>query len=376
MSPNPPAKPPSAIAILDVLRAFAALAVLAWHSADAVAVKMPLFSSAAWAVDLFMAISGFLMLHHFRLREAKEPWEAPATWWRFWVRRWFRIVPLYVVALAAMWFLTGGGERGAGAFFRHFFLHVSFVFGFIPAEVESSGLPDWSLALEMQFYLAFPFLALALRRIGAGWFFLGCAVVGLVFNQLIGIYRSGAPGPLGWWPQPSLLPLKIHVFAFGMVLAEALHRGPKVFRDWRIWIGLALVLPASKFNYMKLEWVLWVSIAGALAVPAVAGRWTALLQGLEARLGRTRIFHWPAELSYGIYLLHNIVLSTVFVSWPDVPGGTIFHPQYGMFLVAVAISVAVIALPLFLWVERPGIAVGRNIAERFRTHAQKSSLAR
>lgn len=364
MPSNPSLKPPSAIATLDVLRAFAAFAVLAWHSADAVAVKMPLFSSAAWAVDLFMAISGFLMLHHFRLRETKEPWEAPSTWGRFWVRRWFRIVPLYAVALVAMWFLTDGAERSVGTFARHFLLHISFVFGFMPSEVESSGLPDWSLALEMQFYLAFPFLALALRRIGAGWFFLWCAAVGLVFNQLIGIYRSGTPGPLGWWPQPSLLPLKIHVFAFGMVLAEALHRGPKVFRDWRIWIGLALVLPASKFNYMKLEWVLWVLIAAGLAVPVVSGRWIALLQGVEARLGRTLIFHWPAELSYGIYLLHNIVLSTVFVSWPDVSGGTVFDPHYIVFLISVAAAVAFCALPLFLWVERPGIAVGRKVAGR------------
>ena len=88
------------IALLDPLRAFAAWAVVAWHSSDLFGYRMPVFSSAAWAVDLFMNISGFLMLFHFLEREEREPWTEVRTWRNFYVRRWFRIAPAYYVSLA------------------------------------------------------------------------------------------------------------------------------------------------------------------------------------------------------------------------------------------------------------------------------------
>lgn len=62
-------------------------------------------SSAGLAVDLSMMLSGFLMAHHFLLRRQREPWTDPDTWTTFWIRRLFRIAPVYylllVVALLA-----------------------------------------------------------------------------------------------------------------------------------------------------------------------------------------------------------------------------------------------------------------------------------
>ncbi len=55
----------SSISLLDPMRAFAAWAVIAWHLSENVGYKMPMFSSAAFAVDIFMNISGFLMMYHY-----------------------------------------------------------------------------------------------------------------------------------------------------------------------------------------------------------------------------------------------------------------------------------------------------------------------
>jgi peptidoglycan/LPS O-acetylase OafA/YrhL len=352
----------STIALLDLLRAGAAFSVLAWHSSDLVGVKMPLFSSAAWAVDLFMVISGFLMMHHFRQREEKERWEDPRTWRTFWIRRFFRIAPLYYVVLLVAWILRGSGHESPSAQFLFFVTHLTFTFGFIPGQVEVSGLPDWSLALEMQFYLVFPFLALAVRRMGAGKFFCACAVVALAANRLIGIYETGSAGWLGWWPQPSLLPLKIHVFAFGMVLAEGVHRGVGAMRGWSFWIALALVLPASRFNYMKVEWACWVGILFLAAAPrigALAYRW---MMWIESVLRKWPVFRWPAELSYGIYLIHALVLHSVFSKWGVEYGFSFLPVHFLMLVVSVTVVSAAIALPLFLIVERGGIRLGRQIA--------------
>jgi peptidoglycan/LPS O-acetylase OafA/YrhL len=48
------------------------------------------------AVYAFMVMLGFLMALHFRLREQQDPWQSPRTWWIFYVRRFFRIAPLYI----------------------------------------------------------------------------------------------------------------------------------------------------------------------------------------------------------------------------------------------------------------------------------------
>ena len=42
--------------------------------------------------------------------------------------------------------------------------HFTFLFGFIPRYAASTHIPDWSIGLEMQFYLFFPFIAILLIR--------------------------------------------------------------------------------------------------------------------------------------------------------------------------------------------------------------------
>ncbi len=51
-------------------------------------------------MDLFILLSGFLMVFQYRLRAGAEDWSAPGTWAAFWARRFFRLAPLFYVALA------------------------------------------------------------------------------------------------------------------------------------------------------------------------------------------------------------------------------------------------------------------------------------
>lgn len=86
---------------LDVLRAMAITAVLAFHSLDCV----PCTPSAAakffrhgWlGVDLFFVLSGFLISRQvFRERAHRDVGAALKV---FWTRRWFRTLPLYFLIL-------------------------------------------------------------------------------------------------------------------------------------------------------------------------------------------------------------------------------------------------------------------------------------
>src|SRR5262249_21988845 len=148
----------------------------------------------------------------------------------FWLRRSFRIAPLYYLLLAAaliagpsigemrdaiaqLWPHTATSpNRYRDQSLANILAHVTFSFGVLPRYYFATPLPDWSIILEMQFYLLFPFLMLMVARIGGpvagAMALLGCAVVEVIFR-----------GYVHQFEMPSFLPLKLYVFFIGMWIA-------------------------------------------------------------------------------------------------------------------------------------------------------------
>jgi peptidoglycan/LPS O-acetylase OafA/YrhL len=196
---------------------------------------LPIISRPDYGVDLFILLSGFLMVFHYELRRAKEPWECPTTWRTFWVRRFFRIAPLYYLALALA--LIAGPHIGharaeiasvlpqtATPAARYFdrsldnvIAHVTFVFGQIPHYAFRTSLPDWSIGLEMAFYLAFPFLMLAAKRVSMPFAAIAFTALSFGIVKIFHVYTAG-------FDEPAFLPLKLNIFFSGMLIAGALTR--------------------------------------------------------------------------------------------------------------------------------------------------------
>src|SRR3546814_12295768 len=68
---------------LDGLRGVAALWVLLGHMMILTGFRLPLMSKPDLGVDLFILLSGFLMMFQYRLRAGREDWNAPGTWTAF-----------------------------------------------------------------------------------------------------------------------------------------------------------------------------------------------------------------------------------------------------------------------------------------------------
>jgi peptidoglycan/LPS O-acetylase OafA/YrhL len=97
--------------------------------------------------------------------------------------------------------------------------HVSFLFGAMPSCSFATPLPDWSIGLEMQFYLVFPFLMLAVSRFG----YLG------MISAILGCVEVGSLGASNFYhsfPMPSFLPLRLHLFLLGMLLQQQFMARP------------------------------------------------------------------------------------------------------------------------------------------------------
>lgn len=304
---------------LDGLRGVAALWVLIGHMMILTGFRLPLVSKPDLGVDLFILLSGFLMMFQYRLRAGSEDWSAPGTWAAFWTRRFFRLAPLFYVTLAAA--LIAGPliyadrvaidsflgqalqprERYTDASLANIALHLTFLFGLLPDYAFRTPLPDWSLALEMQFYALFPFLVLLGRRIG--WVSAAGVVAG---GSVIIALLAGAAGLD--YPMPSFLPLKLQLFLAGMLIAA--DPGERRALLWSR-LGAAILLAAIPIGgeqdalHFAVRALLVLGFFGLV-------HWRSLgVIGWVSRLLGSRPFHWLGELSYGTYLIHLLILQPV-----------------------------------------------------------------
>ncbi len=144
---------------LDGMRGLAVFLVLLAHSAIAFT-RVPAFSwidnYGSLGVQLFFVLSGFLIT-----RILLETKDTPNFFRNFFVRRALRIYPLYYALLFFVMF-SGVVHQHAVRWWPYIFYLSNIVYGHT---VEPSPLaPVWSLAVEEQFYLVWPFVVSVISR--------------------------------------------------------------------------------------------------------------------------------------------------------------------------------------------------------------------
>jgi peptidoglycan/LPS O-acetylase OafA/YrhL len=365
----------SRIGCLDGLRGLAALWVMIGHALLIARWDLPPLSIPDLAVDLFMILSGFLMTYHYVARRQKEPWQSWTTWARFWARRFFRIAPVYYLLLAVALLLNpwlrswiafvnmeAGGDVGPHLDLRaNIALHASFLFGMIPEySYGTSALPDWSIGLEMQFYVAFPVVFLLIAR-------LGMLPTLLALTSLCAAAWVMFPDFLGSFEKPSFLPLKFAMFASGMLIAA----GPSTGAARRASMVAALLLPLVPAPTLAgtPTMVARLILAGTLIFLVRPNEVTSVLRldrlaHSASRFLGTKPFSVLGDLSYGVYLVHLLIMYPVM-------GLVVMHAgrdspapiRAGLCLLLTAPATYGVAWLLHRFVERPGIVLGRRTME-------------
>lgn len=193
---------------LDGLRAIAVVGVMLYHT------QTPGFSWGWMGVPFFFVLSGFLITGI--LIDAKGGRRFLRD---FYVRRSLRIFPIYYMAVA----ICAGYLLYYGVGIDHFWMFLTYQQNHVGLMHEAPGSlygmlgQSWSLAVEEQFYLVWPFIVLVLSRRGL-WYF----CVGLVV--LAPLARTGV-----WWFDGStqlvekLLVCHMDALAWGALLAMALR---------------------------------------------------------------------------------------------------------------------------------------------------------
>jgi peptidoglycan/LPS O-acetylase OafA/YrhL len=170
---------------LDLLRGMAILLVLLGHCAwftTSIVASLGSFASnhGEMGVQLFFIVSGYTMMLTYGARDDLAAARS------FYIRRIFRIVPLFWLAILFYLLVTKGegliklwapdGISARDILLTLFFLHWSSVTAF------NSVVPGgWSIAVEMQFYLLFPLIIYILRRRnGPIFFYVSVALISVV----------------------------------------------------------------------------------------------------------------------------------------------------------------------------------------------------
>jgi peptidoglycan/LPS O-acetylase OafA/YrhL len=356
---------------LDGIRGLAILSVLVWHLIVMPHVLSPggpkpagmmflvrIFSLSWAGVDLFFCLSGFLIAGI--LLDTKG---SPSFLRGFYLRRFFRIYPLYwavLIVCFAIPFLAVRLDLVAplpvyAVLFQNFWMATHRTFGGEPLGVT------WSLSIEEQFYLVFPAVVLLLQR-SALTLLLICVVVAAPLAR----FAVSAPPAFNWMAAYVLTVCRADALALGALLAIAGRSG----------FALNLV---SKVAYtvlgLALLGVVWLIAHGEtigsprmnvvgyslIAVAAVSLIAVVLsnLEGLAARASRVRLLRETGTISYGLYLIHVpiVMLCRRYLGVSPVPP-TWGAALYGL-LIPAALSFVIAALS-WRFFERPLIKIGRG----------------
>jgi peptidoglycan/LPS O-acetylase OafA/YrhL len=324
------------IACLEVIRGLAAMLVVVHHVAST---NFAGYRAAARYVDpgrvgvvAFFVVSGYVIA--LSLEHSSVP--------DFAARRFFRLFPVYWVALAAFvcvspTVLPGHSAQSPSA--ALFGLNVLMLSGFV-GSLSILG-PAWTLTIELVLY-AQAAGAKARgrldRSVHLGWFWLACYLGCCVVKHI------------GQTELPRSLPLFLYLAALGQSLYLRDRRDSAAPRLW-----------------------LYLLAAGAIGVPlgaqlGVDPAWGPLNYDLSTLVGVAffgifyagralrypRMLLWLGSISYAVYLFHPVLLEALeragISRWRE-------------------LALALVAVPLVSWavhrgVERPCIALGRRVVRR------------
>ncbi|MGW4484394.1 acyltransferase family protein [Amycolatopsis sp. NPDC004368] len=328
---------------LDGVRAIAAVLVVLFH-----------FGGSAWVrangwigVHVFFVLSGFLIT---TLALRAEDRNGRLSLRNFYLRRAFRILPVYYVVLAIFVVVTfargelrSSGLLGALPWFATFLneFHVVGVFGVA-----------WTLGVEQKFYLVWPLLAFGVARLRfARRVSLALGLVVALVALVPVLPYSGAYSSI----------------VIGCTVAIALHhkRGFAVLKPFThpaagIVVAAAIVVTQVFFTDLTAA----LHDDGGVALGTTYAVLVALLLpslvagGPPAKLLSITPLRFIGERSYSLYLIQSIAGWTLAGLVPQLA-----HPRT---LTAVGVTAVALLMAdlLYRWVELPMIALGRRVTAK------------
>ena len=372
---------PDRVASLTGARAVAALLVVGTHAAYGTGALSHgylglIFARLEIGVPIFFVLSGFLLF---------SPWVGaaaaggrPPRVRRYAWNRIRRIMPAYIITVIGVYIVyefrviePNPGHTWMGLL-RNLTLTQVYSPGYVLTYLHQGLTQMWSLAVEVAFYVALPFLAYLLLAVlcGRTWrparLLIGLAALAAVSPLWLVVLHTTdwLPAGAGLW-----LPHYLVWFVGGMVLAVLRVMNARCFAF--------LALPLAAVSYLIVstpiagrvseaslglsedvaKTMFYAVIATLVVAPLALGD-----RGRYSQLMSSRPMVWLGEISYEIFLLHVVVIEVAMVSvlgWPIYTGSVT-----GLFLLTVALTVPLAWVLHRLTRPRRGCDPARGLPQR------------
>jgi peptidoglycan/LPS O-acetylase OafA/YrhL len=372
-------------AYIDALRGYAVLLVITNHVGTAFAqLPYPLrkLTNVGWhGVQLFFLVSCVTLLMSWRSDERK----GIANVSSFWLRRIFRIAPMYYLA-AIFYFVAEPPPSGFNL--TQLLTTFSFINAWHPLWIPT--VPNrwmvvpggWSIGVEFTFYFLFPLMVRNLRSLqAAAMFFVAAIAIACIANTAAyrGLHEAyGEPATsnfLYFW-----FPHQLPIFALGMVLffvIEGLKEGnlPAVAAPISRWpyilLGLCALLFVAlaenpklfveRFSLMPFAPLPLLLVASAIFFAAAV-----ILANQPQNLFINRPICALGEVSFSAYLLHFFVIHQLVHRLPAIFDAT----ATGYSAIGDCAALLIVTVPLtfviswitFRLIEKPMIDFGRTLS--------------
>jgi peptidoglycan/LPS O-acetylase OafA/YrhL len=348
---------------LDFLRSVAVLLVLVDHlfMAAGLAERFPVvYDMGRLGVLMFFVHTSIVLM---RSLERSEERNGGTLFGDFYIRRAFRIYPLSIACvLLVSAFGVPQTPGGAPAVRSAFQIIASLLLVQNVAGQLSVISPMWSLPLEIQMYIALPFLYIFARRHSAMDILkVACAaaLIGLPFDRALSMHlvrglgrldildyvpcflagvmsyrlsKNRAPSISSWlWPVAVVAIVTLYLL-WQTVFPDPTNRMP-AYREWVACWMLGALIP--QFREMKLRWLRNAS-------------------------------HYVAKYSYGIYLGQVPALWIGFTLWPQTASAF-------KWIVSILLLTG-IAVVSYHSIEYPGILLGKVVADRFKSKRSRVAI--
>ncbi len=348
---------------LDGVRGLAVLAVLVFHALPTT------LSGGFLGVDIFFALSGYLITG---LLLAEFDATQRLNIRQFFVRRWFRLAPallamLMVYGLVVWLFVPLASLKKQGVDILVALLYLTNWGRVISLNAETDLGHTWSLAVEAQFYLVWPFLM---------WVLLRC--VGKRTHLLLAMVALAA---LSWAVRLVLtaqgvdvsrtyngLDTRAETLMWGAAFAVlgSLKSAPQVNPSRQIWnLAGAVCLGVIVLLIAQAQWTSILYYNYGITLVAVS---SALLVFYLHRIDQSwvkRLFEqtwlvWVGSISYGLYLWHfpiyRLLTGLGLDRWALLGAG------FGLTVVVASVSYYGMERPLMNWRKSRQVGSRDNVA--------------
>jgi peptidoglycan/LPS O-acetylase OafA/YrhL len=361
---------------LDSLRAFAVVLVIIshWVPGHIFLNRIFLGSLGGIGVDIFFVLSGFLItaiLFNNRNKAEELNISKSALVKNFYIRRTLRIFPIYYLIIFSLLIFQKNIGSNIQPAFIYFATYTSNFYFYNTQEWDGMLSHLWSLAVEEQFYLLWPWLILFINKKYYLHIIIGFILIGIVTEYLLRDVKMGHILTFTCFDAFGLGALLSWVITFKSKTAGKFYSGVSICA---IAAGIFFVLGILQKQWIYLSLRMIVSIITLWVISYMVLNQSS--RDIKFKfLFNNKVLIFLGKISYGLYLYHNLIPQLLNAYVESIFPDFLFkNYNWQMHLIVNSIILILVSWVSFILIEKRFLNLKKYFEYRTANSAENSAV--